>query len=116
MNILLTNDDGVQAPGIQALYHALKEDHNVTMVAPMRQQSGVGQGLTVFEPIRSKKYTFPGGEALGLYGTPADCVKLALGEILPTKPDLVVSGINLGANVGRGAVICLSPILYPGKL
>ncbi|MBQ7738724.1 MAG: 5'/3'-nucleotidase SurE [Desulfovibrionaceae bacterium] len=109
MNILLTNDDGVRAVGIQALYRTLSRKHTVHMIAPMRQQSAVGQALTVFEPIRSQKYTFDHGCALALYGTPTDCVKLALGKLLTQKPDLVVSGINLGSNVGPD-------VLYSGTV
>ncbi|MBQ9536246.1 MAG: 5'/3'-nucleotidase SurE [Desulfovibrionaceae bacterium] len=110
MHILLTNDDGIRAQGIKALYAALvAANHQVDVVAPMRQQSGVGQCLTVFEPVRVKTYTEGAYTGTGLYGTPADCVKLALGELLKTPPDLVVSGINLGANVGPD-------VLYSGTI
>lgn len=110
MNILLTNDDGIQARGIHAIYFALCEQgHSVQIVAPISQQSGVGQGLTVFEPVRAENYHEENYHGLAVYGTPADCVKLALGAIVKTPPDLVVSGINLGSNIGPD-------VLYSGTI
>jgi 5'-nucleotidase len=110
MDVLLTNDDGIGARGIRALYAALMEaGHTVRVVAPMRQQSGVGHSLTVFEPVRAEEIVEPGFRGLGVYGTPTDCVKLALGTLLPKTPDIVVSGINAGANVGPD-------ILYSGTV
>ena len=101
MDILLSNDDGIRAKGLRALYAALVEaGHTVHVVAPMRQQSGVGHSLTVFEPVRAMEFEEPGFRGLGVYGTPTDCVKLALGHLLPRRPDMVISGINAGANVG----------------
>lgn len=101
MDILLTNDDGIRALGIRTLYHELvRRKHNVHVVAPMRQQSGVSQCLTIFEPLRVTDYEDDTYKGHGVYGTPADCVKVALGALLSKTPDLVVSGINLGANVG----------------
>ena len=100
MKILLTNDDSIRALGIKTLYQALKDaGHEVSLVAPMRQQSAVGQGLTVFEPVRVKPYAEGDYQGIAVYGTPTACVKLALGHLVK-KPDLVISGINLGANVG----------------
>ena len=110
MNVLLTNDDGIRARGLRALYAALMEaGHTVFVVAPMRQQSGVGHSLTVFEPVRATVIEEPGFTGTGVFGTPTDCVKLALGRLLPQRPDLVMSGINAGANVGPD-------ILYSGTV
>lgn len=101
MNVLLSNDDGITSPGIRALRTALMErGHAVFTVAPMRQQSGVSHSITVFEPLRSQNFNEEGFEGIGIYGTPADCVKLGLAELVPWRPDLVMAGINLGRNVG----------------
>lgn len=101
MRVLLTNDDGINAPGIRALYKALKKaGHLVYAVAPMRQQSGVGHSLTVFEPLRAENIKDADFEGTGIYGTPTDCVKLALGQLVKPEPDLVMAGINIGSNVG----------------
>ena len=110
MDVLLTNDDGIRARGLRALYAALLEaGHTVHVVAPMTQQSGVGHSLTVFEPVRALDFEEPDFKGLGIYGTPTDCVKLALGQLLPKKPDMVISGINAGPNVGPD-------ILYSGTV
>ncbi len=101
MNILLTNDDGIHAPGLLALYRSLRPEHSVFVVAPDVEQSAVGHALTLTDPIRVKDI-HTDGEFFGysVKGTPADCVKLALAELLKNPPDAVISGINLGANVG----------------
>ncbi len=110
MDVLLTNDDGIRASGLRALYAALREaGHTVHVVAPMRQQSGVGHSLTVFEPLRAMPFEETDFSGLGIYGTPTDCVKLALGSLLKKAPDIVMSGINLGSNVGPD-------ILYSGTV
>ena len=110
MDVLLTNDDGIRATGLRALYAALREaGHTVHVVAPMRQQSGVGHSLTVFEPLRAVRVEEGDFSGLGVYGTPTDCVKLALACLLPVRPQLVISGINAGANVGPD-------ILYSGTV
>ncbi len=110
MKVLLTNDDGIHARGIMALYTALCErGHEVTVVAPARQQSGVGHSLTVYQPLLATYVTQPGFQGLAVRGTPTDCVKLALGNLLATRPDLVMSGINAGPNVGPD-------ILYSGTV
>ncbi|UCF91891.1 MAG: 5'/3'-nucleotidase SurE [Desulfobacterales bacterium] len=101
MDILLTNDDGIYAPGIWALYHRLAARHAVTVIAPDRERSAVGHGITLHEPLRATRIVLnggPGGYAVN--GTPADCVKLGVLEILKAKPDMVLAGINRGANVG----------------
>ncbi|MBD5647639.1 MAG: 5'/3'-nucleotidase SurE [Desulfovibrio sp.] len=101
MHVLLSNDDGIMAPGLRALYAALVEaGHTVTAVAPLRQQSGVGHSLTVFEPLRTRLIEEPGFSGIGVHGTPTDCVKLGLGALSERRPDLVMAGINLGPNVG----------------
>jgi len=101
MNILLTNDDGIHAPGLLALYRRLRTDHKVSVVAPEVEQSAVGHAITLTDPIRVKEI-HNDGEFFGysVNGTPADCVKIALAELLKNVPDAVISGINLGANVG----------------
>ena len=101
MKILLTNDDGIYAEGIYALYKELKKIGQVTVVAPESERSSVGHGITLSHPIWQKKVNRKGrffGHAIS--GTPADCVKFAVGIILKAKPDIVVSGINLGPNEG----------------
>ncbi len=110
MNILLTNDDGINAPGLRALYTALVDaGHIVHVVAPIAQQSGVGHSLTVFTPLRAIRVEEEDFQGTALYGTPTDCVKLALANLLSQKPDMVLSGINAGANVGPD-------ILYSGTV
>ncbi|OQA00388.1 MAG: 5'-nucleotidase SurE [Planctomycetes bacterium ADurb.Bin401] len=101
MNILLTNDDGIMAEGIAAAYKELAKLGNVTVVAPSGRMSGAGHSITVFEPLLCEKITIEGQfTGYSVSGSPADCVKLALMELCPQKPDLIVSGINHGANVG----------------
>ncbi|QLA18852.1 5'/3'-nucleotidase SurE [Desulfolutivibrio sulfoxidireducens] len=110
MKILLTNDDGIQAVGIRALHRALQEaGHEVSVVAPITEQSAVGHAVTLASPLRVKEFRENGFFGLGVSGTPADCVKLALTALLPAPPELVVSGINHGANVGVD-------ILYSGTV
>lgn len=101
MNILLTNDDGIFAPGLQVLYQIFSKDHQVTVVAPDREKSAVGHGITLNHPIRVSQVDLPDGkQGYAVGGTPVDCVKLAFLELLEKKPDMVVSGINRGANLG----------------
>jgi len=102
MDILLTNDDGIRAHGLRALYRALTEaGHRVSVAAPMTEQSAVGHAVTLFSPLRAKEVEEPGFKGIGISGTPVDCVKLAVRHLLRERPpDLVVSGINSGANVG----------------
>lgn len=100
MKILLTNDDGYNAPGIQALYETLCSHHDIILVAPEREKSAVGHGITLNEPIRIYKIHLNSGEGYSITGTPADCVKLALFKLYTTPPDLVIAGINPGSNTG----------------
>jgi 5'-nucleotidase len=100
--ILVTNDDGIRAPGIVAVAQALGAVGEVTVVAPADNQSGKSHSLTLADPIYVEKVTFPGAAtAYALTATPASCVKVALAALLSARPDLVVSGINRGQNVGR---------------
>ena len=101
MKILLTNDDGIHAKGLWALYKRFSGNHEVTVIAPDRERSGVGHGITLNEPLRSTYVEVNGGyKGYAVTGTPADCIKLGILEILDERPDVVVSGINLGMNVG----------------
>ncbi|MCA1743840.1 MAG: 5'/3'-nucleotidase SurE [Desulfonatronovibrio sp.] len=101
MDILLTNDDGIHAIGIKSLYHAfIQAGHEVSVVAPVTEQSAVGHSLTIFSPLRIKEIIENEFRGVALSGTPVDCVKWAMTSYLKKMPDLVVSGINNGANVG----------------
>ena len=103
MKILLTNDDGIYAEGIAAMYQALREaGHKVDVVAPSSERSAVGHAITVSDPLKVSFIEAEGrirGHAVE--GTPADCIKLAVNALFDTKPDLVISGINRGANTGN---------------
>ncbi len=106
--ILISNDDGIDAPGIHALVAALQGLGDIYVVAPEREQSAVGHAITVREPVRAHRWEFrsPGGpvNAWAVSGTPADCVKLALNQLLPRHPALVISGINQGANTAVNVI------------
>lgn len=100
-NILVTNDDGIQAEGIKSLVEALSEVANVYVVAPDTQRSACGHGITMHIPIVVKEVDFPNAKkAWSVSGTPGDCVKLGARELVE-KVDLVVSGTNMGANLGN---------------
>jgi len=101
LNILLTNDDGIYAEGLLALHRVLSRDHRVRIVAPDRERSAVGHSITLHYPLRATQVSL-NGDAIGwaVNGTPADCVKLAVIELMNPRPELVISGINPGANVG----------------
>ena len=97
--ILITNDDGITAPGIKNLTEAARTLGKVVVVAPDKAQSGMGHAITIGTPLRMDKVDlFDGIEAWQTSGTPVDCVKLAVDKILHRKPDLCISGINHGAN------------------
>ena len=105
MLILLTNDDGITAPGILAMYRALLGLGEVHVVAPETVQSATGHGITLSTPLLTSRVTMAEGiVGTAVDGRPADCVKLAVNQLLPRKPDLVVSGVNSGANVGINVV------------
>jgi 5'-nucleotidase len=97
--ILITNDDGITAPGIKNLVEAVKPLGKVVVVAPDKPQSGMGHAITIGQPLRMNKVDiFNGVEAWQTSGTPVDCVKLAVDKVLHRKPDICLSGINHGAN------------------
>ncbi len=97
--ILITNDDGVMAPGILSLVEAVKDLGKVVVVAPDKPQSGMGHAITIGLPLRLHQVElFEGVEAWQCSGTPVDCVKLAVDKVLRRKPDICLSGINHGAN------------------
>ena len=97
--ILITNDDGISAPGIKALYEAIKDLAKIVIVAPDKPQSGMGHAITIGHPLRLQPSDlFPEIDAYSCSGTPVDCVKLAVDKILHRKPDLCLSGINHGPN------------------
>jgi len=100
MQILLTNDDGIHAQGLWTMEKVLFREHKVFVVAPDKEQSGVAHGITLVNPLRVNRIQTNGGWGFAVNGTPADCVKLGVSEILETQPDMVVSGINQGENVG----------------
>lgn len=113
MRILISNDDGIYAPGIKALATRLAEEpqHEVYVVAPDRERSATGHALTLHKPLRVEEIDIP-GKMRGCWsttGTPSDCVKLAISVLLEQKPDLVISGINNGANLG-------AEVLYSGTV
>ncbi|MGZ7069843.1 MAG: 5'/3'-nucleotidase SurE [Methanobacterium sp.] len=101
MRILITNDDGVNSSGIVAAKNAISELGEIDVVAPATQQSGIGHALTLFEPIRvSSSKLLDGSRAYSVSGTPTDAVILGIYEIMKEKPDLLISGINVGENLG----------------
>src|SRR5579872_4864820 len=110
MRILLTNDDGIYAPGLEALHDELLRLGAVDVVAPSVEQSGVGHSITYLEPLLAHD-VFRHGRLFGkaVRGSPADCVKIAMLQFCNTAPDLVVSGINAGSNTGIN-------VLYSGTV
>ena len=105
MFILLTNDDGISAPGLVALYRELHSLGEVAVVAPESVQSATGHGITLNQPLLTRKVTVEDAfTGIAVDGRPADCVKLAVAQLLPRTPDLVVSGMNSGANTGINVV------------
>lgn len=110
MQILLTNDDGIYAPGLAALERVLTKLGNVSVVAPSVEQSGVGHSITFLTPLTAKEvYDGPRRRGWAVDGSPADSVKLGVLEFCPRKPDLVISGINGGLNAGIN-------VLYSGTV
>ena len=106
MRILISNDDGVTAPGIAALHAALADYAECAVIAPEQDKSGASSSLTLDRPLHPQ--TLANG-FISLNGTPTDCVHLGLNGLLPYTPDMVVSGINLGANLG-------DDVLYSGTV
>src|SRR5947209_5018989 len=106
MRILLTNDDGIYAPGLRALRKELQKLGQVSVVAPATEQSAAGHSITLLTPLLVQKVLDEQQQFLGwaVEGRPADCVKLALQELLPEPPDLIVSGLNAGSNAGINVI------------
>lgn len=110
MQIVVTNDDGYMAPGIQELARKMTSLGEVVVVAPLEEKSAIGHGITIWEPIKIKEVKIPGiANAWAVDGTPADCVKLALKEFACQGCSLVISGINNGPNFG-------TDVLYSGTV
>jgi 5'-nucleotidase len=113
LKILISNDDGIFAPGLVALASRLSQDPalEIYVSAPDRQRSATGHSLTLHKPLRVEQVTLPGKvkKAWSTTGTPSDCVKLAISQLLDEPPDLVISGINAGPNLG-------SDVLYSGTV
>ena len=113
MKLLISNDDGIFAPGIRSLANGLAAaGHDVSVVCPDRERSATGHGLTLHQPIRAEiieSVFHPQIKAWACSGTPSDCVKLALWALLDSPPELVISGINQGANLG-------TDVLYSGTV
>ncbi len=101
MRILITNDDGIHAPGLSALYAALRQLGDVTAIAPERPRSACGHAITLHKPLRLRPVDMPdGATGYASNGTPADCVALGVSDHIGGVPNLVVSGINFGPNLG----------------
>ncbi len=102
MRILISNDDGIYSSGIRALTEGLAKDHEVYVVAPDRERSATGHSLTLHRPLRIDEVSHLSGvkSAYETDGTPSDCVKIAIGAILKEPPQIVISGINHGPNMG----------------
>jgi 5'-nucleotidase len=106
MNILVSNDDGIFAPGLAVLGEACRRVGQVTVVAPDREQSGTSHSLTLHHPLRPRRRH---DGSFQVDGTPTDCVLLAVGALMPVRPDFVFSGINHGPNMGED-------VLYSGTV
>jgi len=109
LKILLTNDDGIDSPGLEALYECVQGLGDLTVIAPDVEKSAFSHAISSITPIRVRHVRLPKFEGLAVNGTPADCTKIALRNILDEKPDLILSGINMGANVATN-------ILYSGTV
>jgi len=104
LSVLLTNDDGYSAEGIRYLYDILSQYYDVTVVAPQFEQSGVGHAFTFNQPLHYEKIPEKiGMQGFFLSGTPSDCVKFAISYLMKNKPDIIVSGLNIGENSGLSA-------------
>lgn len=102
MRILLTNDDGIHAPGIQALRKSLEAVAEIYVVAPEQERSAMGHAITMHKPLHARPMEYgTASRGWGVNGTPADCAKLGVEALLSDRPDLLLSGINNGSNLGR---------------
>ncbi len=104
MNFLIANDDGIQSPSLKALARILADYGRVFCCAPAREQSGVSQAFTFLKPLQVQRVEGWPGEAYQIDGTPADCVKLALNELIDEPIDLTFAGVNLGLNLGVAVI------------
>jgi len=102
--ILVTNDDGVYSAGLRAAYDSVRDLGEVVVVAPSTQKSGVGRGISIFEPLRISQANMDGIRAYSVGGTPTDAVILGIFSIMKEKPDLVLSGFNVGENISTDTV------------
>ncbi len=111
MKLLLTNDDGILAEGLHTLAKVLEREHELIIVAPDNQKSATSHAITISNPLLVKKVKLPGikSEAYSVSGTPADCVRVALDKLVEDKVDIVLSGINMGLNLGMD-------VLYSGTV
>ena len=104
-NILITNDDGIYSEGIYALWEAMGEVGNPFVVAPNTEQSGSGHGITLNNPLRVNKITRSNGfKGYAVTGSPADCTKIGIRSLMKSDPDILISGINQGANLGTNLI------------
>lgn len=111
-HLLLSNDDGIHAPGLRYLWKCLSPYYTITICAPMHEQSGMGMAITLREPLRMESLTWHSEDntaestktVWAVSGTPADCIKLALHALFDQPPDLILTGINRGSNAGRTAL------------
>jgi 5'-nucleotidase len=101
--ILITNDDGVNSSGLLAAYEAVRDLGDATIVAPATQQSAVGRSMTLFEPLRLSRLKVNGTTAYSVSGTPTDAVIIGMFVVMDEKPDLVISGFNVGENLSTEA-------------
>lgn len=103
MRVLITNDDGIGSPGLAALVHAFEPIAETYVVAPEHERSATGHAITLHKPLRAHPASIPGSsvKAWSTNGTPADCVALGILDLLAARPDVVISGINVGPNLGR---------------
>lgn len=106
--ILITNDDGINAPGIKALYQTLKGDYDCWIVAPATEQSACSHSITITRPVEVSE-NHNEGQMFSCSGTPVDCVKIGVKAIMNGQPEVIISGINAGLNTGRN-------ILYSGTV
>ena len=106
MKLLLSNDDGIHAPGLHALFEVLREDHEVMVIAPDRDKSGVSNCLTLDRPLQAIHLD---AQRITVDGTPTDCIHLGTSGLFMPEPDCVISGINSGPNLG-------DDVLYSGTV
>jgi len=105
LKILVTNDDGIYSSGIFALWDVAKEFGEVNVIAPINEKSAVGHGITISNPIYVKEIEREDGfKGFAVSGTPADCVKIGIKSLLSFRPDLILSGINIGSNLGNNII------------